>query len=185
MEQVPVSAVIPHPDNARRGSIKDIKESLLAHGQYKPIIVSSRNNYILVGNNTWKAIKELGWDTISVEYIDVGSDEKEKQILLVDNRTSDKAGYDREALEKLVSSLRESLPGTGFSPTEAKSLLESSAKSVAQALEQAKIERTQKELTPQQQPKTSFILMVRFATPELRSEIRAELEEQGFDCKEL
>jgi ParB-like chromosome segregation protein Spo0J len=109
---VPVDDVKPYPNNPRRGDVDSIVESLQAHGQYKPIVVDRKTNYILAGSHTWQAVKRLKWSSVNVTYIDVDEDTA-KRIVLADNRTSDLASYDDSALLALLESLSD-LEGTGF-----------------------------------------------------------------------
>lgn len=115
---VAMSSVRPHPQNARRGNAARIEKSLRAHGQYKPIIVHQESGHILAGNNTWRVANEkLGWDKIEVTFISC-SDRQALEILAVDNRTSDDAGYDNEALLALLDDIAGSggsLLAAGFS----------------------------------------------------------------------
>lgn len=101
----------------RVGDVQLIKESLQHHGQYRPIVVQASTNHILAGNHTFKAAKELGWDTIEATFIDVDND-KALRILLMDNRANDKATYDTDELVGLLDQLLNTdleLTGTGFS----------------------------------------------------------------------
>jgi len=109
---IPVGDVEPYPQNPRRGDVDAIADSLLAHGQYKPIVVDRKTNYILAGSHTWQAIKKLKWSSVNVTYVDVDEDTA-KRIVLADNRTSDLASYDDSALLALLESLPD-LDGTGF-----------------------------------------------------------------------
>lgn len=109
---VPIDSLAPHPSNARQGDIGAVAESLTAHGQYQPIIVQKSTGYIVAGNHRWKAAKMLGWTEIAAVVYDI-DDEQATKLLLVDNRTSDLATYDHEALLKLMGSLKD-LDGTGY-----------------------------------------------------------------------
>lgn len=113
VKQLPVNSLIEHPDNARRGDIESIKESLEAHGQYKPIVVQESTNYVLAGNHTLRAATALGWKRIAASVIDV-DDATARKILLVDNRTSDLGAYDEAELTALLNSLDGDLLGTGY-----------------------------------------------------------------------
>ncbi len=113
---VPVDSVEPHPENARQGDIGVIAESLRVNGIYRPIVVQESSNLILKGNNTWQAVRSLGWDTIPVTFVDVTDDEAAR-IMLADNRLADKAGYYNTALASVLMDL-DSLDGTGFSPVD-------------------------------------------------------------------
>lgn len=115
-ELVPITDLIPHPGNARRGNVEAIADSIREHGFYGGIIVQRSTNRIIVGNHRWQAAKEVGLDAIPVHYLDV-DDAEAARILLVDNRSSDLATYDDSALAELLKDLDESdegLVGTGF-----------------------------------------------------------------------
>ena len=120
-ETLLTSTLQEFPDNPRKGDIDKIAESLVANGQYKPIIVQKSTNYVLVGNHTLKAIKKLGWDSVDAVILDVNDDEA-KRIVLVDNRTSDLSTYDFTLLDKMITSMP-SLEGTGYDQNSMASLL--------------------------------------------------------------
>jgi hypothetical protein len=101
-----------YPGNPRKGNIDKIAESLIANGQYKPIVVQESTGYVLVGNHTLKAIKQLGWDFVDVVELDV-NDEEAKRIVLADNRTSDDSTYDYNLLADMLKSMP-TLEGTGY-----------------------------------------------------------------------
>lgn len=114
---VDVHSIEPHPKNVRQGDIGAISESLKAHGQYRPIVVDRRTNFILAGNHTWRAAKSLGWSQIAVGFIETKDDDDATRILLADNRTTDLASYDDVGLAELLKHLEETptgLDGTGF-----------------------------------------------------------------------
>jgi ParB-like chromosome segregation protein Spo0J len=119
-ETVPLTHLTPYPGNARTGDIGAISESLHTLGQYRPII-ANQNGQILAGNHTYQAAKMLGWTEIAVTYIDVDETEAAK-IVLVDNRTADKATYDTDALKQLLTSLPDPL-GTGYGSDDLADLL--------------------------------------------------------------
>jgi len=50
-----------YPNNARRGNIAMLVESLKTNTQYKPIVVQKSTNYVLAGNHILRAAKQLGW----------------------------------------------------------------------------------------------------------------------------
>lgn len=101
-----------YPGNPRKGNIDKIKESLIANGQYKPIVIQESTGYVLVGNHTLKAIKQLGWDFVDVVELDI-DDEQAKRIVLADNRTSDESSYDYNLLGEMLKSMP-TLEGTGY-----------------------------------------------------------------------
>lgn len=125
--EVPIDSIQPHPDNIRQGDVGAISESLLFHGQYRPIVVQKSSGYVLAGNHTWKAAKAILWPHIAVTFVDVDDDEA-RRILLVDNRSNDLASYDEQGLadflEELIKTPSE-LAGTGYEPEDLDDLIAS------------------------------------------------------------
>lgn len=104
-ETVALASIEPHPDNARRGDVQRIERSLRDHGQYAPLVVQRSTRLILKGNNTYRVMRDrLGWAHVEVTWIDC-DDAQARAILAVDNRTSDGASYDDNALANLLESL--------------------------------------------------------------------------------
>lgn len=130
----PASLALYH-QNPRLGSVTAIRDSLRAHGQYKPVVVNrgthtGRPMEVLAGNHTVKAFRDLleaepdkdEWRLISAVVIDVDDDEA-KRIVLVDNRTPELGdGYDNAVLTDLLSSLGD-LSGTGYTDEDLAGLL--------------------------------------------------------------
>lgn len=109
---MPVGELRPYAANPRNGDTDAIRDSLQAHGQYRPIVARKGTGEILAGNHTYAAALELGWGRIAATFVDV-DDQEAARIVLVDNRTTDLARYDDGALAGLLGSLPE-LAGTGF-----------------------------------------------------------------------
>src|SRR4051812_17007777 len=112
IERVDTGTLTCHPRNARRGDINMIAESLEANAQYAPLIVQRSTGYVLAGNHTLLAARQLSWPDIDATYIDV-TDEQAVRIMLSANKTSDAAGYDDPSLVDLLAGLPD-LGGTGF-----------------------------------------------------------------------
>ncbi|MFF3877980.1 ParB N-terminal domain-containing protein [Streptomyces sp. NPDC001978] len=124
---VPVDDLTEYHRNPRNGDVDAIAESLRVNGQYKAIVVNrgthtGRPNEILAGNHTWAAAKQLGWEQIAATWVDV-SDEDAARIVVVDNRTSDLAGYDSDLLADILEDLPD-LDGTGYDQTALDKLLD-------------------------------------------------------------
>ncbi len=119
---VPISSLRPHPRNPRRGDLEAVKDSLSHHGQYRPVVANRRTGEVLAGNHVYRAASELGFSEIAATFVDLSDDEALK-IVLVDNRTSDLAGYDDALLVELLSELGD-LSGTGFDEAALDDLLE-------------------------------------------------------------
>lgn len=111
--------------NPRIGNIDLIKDSLRTNGQYKPVVVNvgthtGRPNEVLAGNHTTMGFRQLKaenpsdkrWAKISVYWVDV-TDEQAARIVVVDNRASDVAENDEQALYDLLNEMN-SLDGTGY-----------------------------------------------------------------------
>lgn len=115
VKMVPVDSLKPHPRNARRGNIDVIAESIQVNGFFGVIIAQRSSNRILVGNHRWRAAQKAGMSEVPVMFADV-DDERALKILLADNRTSDMAGYDGDALSSLLKDVlsQEDLTGTGW-----------------------------------------------------------------------
>lgn len=128
IKDVPLSDLKAYKGNPRVGNIQAIAESLEVNKQYKPIVVNKKDNAILAGNHTWLAAKSLGWETISVAYVDVDDDSASK-IVLADNRTNDLATYDTETLSSLLQSL-DNPKGTGYNEQDVSLILDAVERSL-------------------------------------------------------
>jgi len=118
---VPIDAVQPHPKNVRvHTSAAQVAESLDVHGQYAPIVVQRTTGHVLAGNGLWAQLQAAGDEQVGVVYVDV-DDDQALRILLVDNETSDRAGYDEAALAKLLDEMG-TLQGTGWTAAHADDL---------------------------------------------------------------
>lgn len=112
--------------NARKGDVEAIKKSLSIHGQYRTVVLN-RGTYtgrpmeILAGNHTVKAARDLGWETIAVNYVDYDEDQATR-VVLIDNKLGDDATYDINLLTDVLSEL-DDLDGTGYSPEDLDKLL--------------------------------------------------------------
>lgn len=112
--------------NPRVGNVPLIVESLRSHGQYKPLVVNrgtktGRPNEVLAGNHLLRAGQKIGLDKMLVHWLDVDDDEA-AAIVLVDNRASDKGGYDNVLLAELLQDVP-TLDGTGYSEADLRRLL--------------------------------------------------------------
>lgn len=123
IERVPVDSLALHPQNARRGDVKAIAASLSANAQFSPIVVQASTRYVLSGNHTLMAARELGWQEIDAVFVDV-DDKRAYRIMLAANRTADIGGYDNDALAELLSYLDGDYEGTGYTQKDVDFLLD-------------------------------------------------------------
>lgn len=122
---LPVGDLHPYRGNPRRGDTSVIKASLLEHGQYRPAVVNDTGDgyTVLVGNHMVQAMRELdaehpdqGWGTVWVHVVHLG-EQQARRLALTDNRASDLATYDHDALLAELDALGD-LTGTGWADTD-------------------------------------------------------------------
>ena len=125
VEETAVDAIACHPKNARKGNVERIVESIRANGFYNPLIVQKSTNYILAGNHRYKAAVELGMETVPVVFVEC-DDRQARRIMLADNKTSDRGGYEKDALAELLQEVMGDggLIGTAWDATEVDKLLQ-------------------------------------------------------------
>jgi hypothetical protein len=122
VETVPISELIEHPHNPRRGDVDVVAESIRTNGFYGVIVRQKSTGYILAGNHRTRAAKLVGLRELPVQTLDV-DDNTARRILAVDNRSNDVAGYDTESLIALLQSL-DDLVGSGYDAAALDDLLE-------------------------------------------------------------
>jgi ParB-like chromosome segregation protein Spo0J len=105
----PIDDVLPAPYNYNNGDVDVIAKSIEMNGMYRPIYVQSSTRYIIAGNHTWLACKELGAEKIPVVRLDV-DDTTAKRIMIEDNEAARQAQPDKGLL---LSLLREIHDDTG------------------------------------------------------------------------
>lgn len=113
---VPVESLTLAQPNPREGDVGAIAESLIVHGQFRPLVVNAPTMTVLAGNHTLMAARSLGWKKVAVTFVDVDDDTAER-IMLADNRTNDRAIYDNHTLVDMLTDLAvtpRGLDGTGF-----------------------------------------------------------------------
>lgn len=115
LEMVSIHNLITHPKNARKGNVQMIVDSINANGFYGCVVAQKSTGHILRGNHTFMASREAGLESIPTIWVDC-NDKQALKILVADNRASDLATYDNEALAELLADLSNTigLDGTGF-----------------------------------------------------------------------
>ena len=125
IEMVEASKLFTHPDNPRRGDLGVIKESIQHHGFYGALLVQRSTGYIIAGNHRFQAAVDLGMVEFPVLYIDCDEDEAER-IMLVDNRSNDKATNDPAQLLIMVQGILDrsgDLLGTGYTEEDLEAMM--------------------------------------------------------------
>lgn len=122
--QMDIDALVPYAGNPRQGDVSALAVSLSKNGQYRPLVVRFETREILAGNHTWKAAKSLGWSQVAVSFLRELTDDQARRIVLADNRYSDLATYDEQALADLLGTLTD-FDGSGYARDDLDALLAS------------------------------------------------------------
>lgn len=121
---VPICELNADPANARRHPDRNmaaIEASLRRWGQRFPIVVQRQGMVVRAGNGRLEAARRLGWTHLAAVVVDEDSVEA-TAFALADNRSSELAEWDDEALAALLQSLPTDVP-TGFSEGDLEALL--------------------------------------------------------------
>lgn len=111
----PIDDITPAPYNYNNGDVEIIVQSILENGMYAPVVVQASTGYIVKGNHTWLACKELNSEYIPLIVTDV-DDTRAKKMMVVDNESARKAKPDLGMLSELLHQIEDadSLIGSGF-----------------------------------------------------------------------
>lgn len=122
---IPISDLTRFPGNARRGNVAEIRKSIRRHGQYRAIVVRdcAEGLVILAGNHTRDALEAEGHESARCEVITCTDDEA-RRVNIADNRMSDLAVDDSDAIAELLSYLDDDYDGTGWSAEDVAALIE-------------------------------------------------------------
>jgi ParB-like chromosome segregation protein Spo0J len=119
IEYVPLAALVPAEYNPRKWSeetTSQLKESITRHGIVDPIIVNSaesRKNVMIGGNFRAKVLKDLGYETAPVIYLNIPDIAKEKELNIRLNKNQGE--WDLDLLSAFDETL---LADIGFSSEE-------------------------------------------------------------------
>lgn len=101
-----VSEIKPYEKNPRKNddAVKYVAESIKQFGFKVPVVID-KNGVIVAGHTRWKAAKELKLETLPCVVADDLTEEQIKAFRLVDNKVSEKAGWDFALLEEELDDL--------------------------------------------------------------------------------
>jgi hypothetical protein len=128
IEHWPLSRLIPYARNPRTQSdaqVAQIAASIAEFGFLNPILVDT-NAGVIAGHGRLQAARKLQLEQVPVIVLDHLTETQKRAFILADNRLSENAGWDDEALSIELQSLSEAdfdLDLTGFSPGEIDALL--------------------------------------------------------------
>jgi hypothetical protein len=116
---VRIDQLNPTDGNPRIHDAELLDRSVNRFGQYKPIVVNRGTrtgitDQILAGHGTVEALRRQGIQWVQVSDLDVDT-ESATRILVLDNRSSDKATNEDRLLVEILSSLPD-LDWTGYDP---------------------------------------------------------------------
>lgn len=129
LRRVMIELLRPDPDNARthsKANLNAIEASLRAHGQRKPIVVTS-DMTVVAGNGTLSVMTDrLGWDSVWVSVFP-GTAAEARAFGIADNRTGELAEWDEQLLTAALLSIRSAdetlLAATGYPAVELERML--------------------------------------------------------------
>lgn len=126
---VNISSLKLNPNNTRLHSSRNleaIKNSLVAYGQRKPIVVNERTKEVEAGNGMLQAAKALGWTKIAAVFIDE-DDDMAKGYEISDNRTGELSEWNlpvlKDALELFDTGEYDLNKMVGYDEDEIKTLM--------------------------------------------------------------
>jgi ParB-like chromosome segregation protein Spo0J len=128
IEHWPLSRLIPYARNPRTHSdaqVAQIAASIAEFGFLNPILVDT-NAGIIAGHGRLLAARKLQLEEVPVIVLDHLTETQKRAFILADNRLTENAGWDEEALSVELRELSETdfdLDLTGFSPGEIDALL--------------------------------------------------------------
>ena len=129
---VPLAELSHDPRNARahdERSIAEVRASLEAYGQVKPIVADTTGK-VIAGNGTLAAATMAGWTHLAVVRF-TGTPEQAAAYAIADNRTAELSTWDSEMLTEtlaLLQSAESAEPlALGFSDVELRGILGDSA----------------------------------------------------------
>ena len=128
IEYLPLKDLIPYARNARKHSesqVSEIAASIREFGFVNPVIISEDKG-ILAGHGRCLAAEKLSLETVPCINAKHLSEHQRKAFILVDNRTAEKATWDKDflklELEELFDDSRIDMDAMGFDNHDLKEL---------------------------------------------------------------
>ena len=104
----PVEKLVENPKNPNRHPEKQIAllaKIIKAQGFRRPIVVSKRSGFIIVGHGRFAAAKYLGMDFVPVDYQEYENEAAEWADMVADNKIAELAEFDNAALTDMIDEL--------------------------------------------------------------------------------
>ena len=96
-----IDEIVPYERNPRKitqEAVDDAAESIRQVG-YRAKIIVDENNVIIAGHTRLQALKKLGYKEVYVERESDMTEEQKRKYRLLDNKVSEKTGWDFELLD--------------------------------------------------------------------------------------
>lgn len=177
IEFLHIDQLHPHPENANRGDLTAITESIRVNGFYGALVVQRSTGRILSGHHRYQAAMQLGYTHLPVLQVDV-TDQEARKILVADNRTTRLGHDDPEQLAALLNQIladhpEDALSGTGYSDDDLQALL-NSITDTPSGLATPPDDHNYKE---------QYGVIIICDSEKHQEETYNKLREQGFNCK--
>lgn len=120
VENTPLAALRPHPENPNNGDVDSVTESMIVNGVFAPITAQRSTGHILAGHTRYEALLGEGAVNAPVIWLDV-DDNQALHILLADNATARRAILDIHRAAELLETIQATegnLYGTGYDTTD-------------------------------------------------------------------
>ncbi len=130
---VPVQQLVEHPKNPNKHPEKQIEmlgKIMLAQGFRRPIVVSNRSGFVIVGHGRLAAAKHIGMEAVPVDYQDYENEAAEYADMVADNKIAELSEFDNGIFKNLLNELDEDFDFDllGCKETELNSLLAENAR---------------------------------------------------------
>jgi len=197
-EIVPIDAIRPHPRNVNEGNVAAIAESMRVNGFYGALRVQRSTGYIVAGNHSWKAAKEIGLTAVPVIFLDI-DDDHALRLMLVDNQTARQAHNREQELAELLTEISHTsagLAGTGFASDDLDKLLAGLANGILSRDEQPEAAEEPEAQNAEEVPEVGdqdqsggdeiqpqFAIVVKCSSELQQSELIDKLTVDGFECR--
>jgi ParB-like nuclease domain len=126
---VPILELRPNPRNPNKHSedqVNRLMAALRRDGQTRPLLARKANSMLIAGHGVHTAARRLGWEHISVVFLDVEQRDADR-IMLSDDRLAALSELDQRRVADLLQEVADGdLMATGYSVEEAAKVLQSS-----------------------------------------------------------
>jgi DNA repair photolyase len=116
IEQIPVTAISPNPDNVRMHStlqVERLAKSIQTFGFNIPIVVDG-SNMLIAGHGRLEAAKQIGLETVPAIRVTHLTPEQIRAFMLADNKLTEMGEWDNKRLAEELQALMPSLSGMGM-----------------------------------------------------------------------